>query len=49
MAKETAHQLGTPISAIMGWISHLKDQHAEDAAVQEITTELEKMWSGSTW
>ena len=26
----------------MGWISHLKDQHAEDAAVQEITTELEK-------
>ncbi|MFN8320555.1 MAG: HAMP domain-containing sensor histidine kinase [Saprospiraceae bacterium] len=42
MAKETAHQLGTPISAIMGWISHLKDQHAEDAAVQEITTELEK-------
>ncbi len=42
MAKETAHQLGTPISAIMGWISHLKDQHAEDEAVQEITTELEK-------
>lgn len=42
MAKETAHQLGTPISAIMGWISHLKDQHAEDGAVQEITTELEK-------
>lgn len=42
MAKETAHQLGTPISAIMGWISHLKDQHADDEAVQEITTELEK-------
>ncbi len=24
MAKETAHQLGTPISAIMAWIEHLK-------------------------
>lgn len=24
MAKETAHQLGTPISAIIGWIEHLK-------------------------
>lgn len=42
MAKETAHQLGTPISAIIGWISHLKEQHQNDEAVQEITTELEK-------
>lgn len=25
MAKETAHQLGTPISAIIGWIEHLRD------------------------
>jgi signal transduction histidine kinase len=24
MAKETAHQLGTPITAIMGWIEHLR-------------------------
>jgi signal transduction histidine kinase len=24
MAKETAHQLGTPISAILGWLEHLK-------------------------
>lgn len=42
MAKETAHQLGTPISAIMGWISHLKEQHGSDESVQEITLELEK-------
>tara|TARA_B100000579_G_C22830626_1_gene855724 strand:+ start:702 stop:1892 length:1191 start_codon:yes stop_codon:yes gene_type:complete len=26
MAKETAHQLGTPISSIMGWIDLLKDK-----------------------
>ena len=32
MAKETAHQLGTPISAIMAWIEHLK----EDASEQQL-------------
>ena len=29
MAKETAHQLGTPISAIIGWIEHLRDSYPE--------------------
>lgn len=29
MAKETAHQLGTPISAIIGWIEHLRDSFPE--------------------
>ncbi|MBK8701694.1 MAG: HAMP domain-containing histidine kinase [Saprospiraceae bacterium] len=42
MAKETAHQLGTPISAIMGWVSHLKDNHPQNQEIQEITLELEK-------
>lgn len=40
MAKETAHQLGTPITAIIGWIDHLKLIHEEDEATQEIVTEL---------
>jgi len=26
LAKETAHQLGTPISSIMGWVSHMKEE-----------------------
>lgn len=31
LAKETAHQLGTPISSLMAWIELLKDKfHAED-------------------
>ncbi len=34
MAKETAHQLGTPISAIIGWIEHLRDSYPESS--QEI-------------
>ncbi len=41
MAKETAHQLGTPIAAIMGWIEHLKINHEEDEMTQDIVKELE--------
>ena len=41
MAKETAHQLGTPISAIMAWIEILKDR-AEDEEDIEIVDELTK-------
>lgn len=42
MAKETAHQLGTPISAIMGWVSHLKDAYINDTNIQDIGSELER-------
>ncbi len=40
MAKETAHQLGTPISAIMGWVEHLKMMYAEDEEIMEVSDEL---------
>ena len=40
MAKETAHQLGTPISAIIGWIEHLKTMWEEDEPTQEVLQEL---------
>lgn len=40
MAKETAHQLGTPISAILAWIEHLKLLREEDEEVQEVVGEL---------
>ncbi|MBL7472357.1 sensor histidine kinase [Robertkochia sediminum] len=39
MAKETAHQIGTPISSLLGWNEILKD---EDGINPEITTEIEK-------
>jgi len=42
MAKETAHQLGTPISAILGWIEILKDRLSNDEDDIEIITELTK-------
>jgi len=40
MAKETAHQLGTPISAIIAWIEHLKIMREGDQEVEEVLQEL---------
>ena len=42
MAKETAHQLGTPISAILGWIDHLKMMYEGNEDSDEILAELHK-------
>ncbi len=42
MAKETAHQLGTPISAIVAWIEHLRATRQKDTEVQEVIDELQK-------
>ena len=41
MAKETAHQLGTPISAILAWVEHLKDINKESDEQLSIIHELE--------
>ncbi|HPZ88114.1 MAG TPA: HAMP domain-containing sensor histidine kinase [Flavihumibacter sp.] len=38
MAKETAHQLGTPLTSLQGWVEMLKSSGQEEA----ITLELEK-------
>jgi signal transduction histidine kinase len=40
MAKETAHQLGTPISGIVAWIEHLRALREEDEEVNEVLDEL---------
>lgn len=42
MAKETAHQLGTPITAIVAWIEHLRESHKKDETTVEILGELDK-------
>ena len=42
MARETAHQLGTPISSMMGWIELLKDQAGPgDQRLTETLTDME--------
>ena len=40
MSKETAHQLGTPTSAIVGWIEHLKALRPDDEEIMEVADEL---------
>ena len=40
MAKETAHQLGTPISAILAWIEFLKESNIERPDQLEVINEL---------
>ncbi|NRB61463.1 MAG: HAMP domain-containing histidine kinase [Saprospiraceae bacterium] len=40
MAKETAHQLGTPISGIVAWIEHLRLLREQDAEMHDILNEL---------
>jgi signal transduction histidine kinase len=42
MAKETAHQLGTPLSSIMGWLERLKGMVADSPAQGEILAEMER-------
>ena len=47
MAKETAHQFGTPISSLMGWIEILKINYNDRDKVidiaEEITNDVEKL------
>ncbi len=41
MARETAHQLGTPLSSIMGWLEILKEDTGENAKLHETINEME--------
>jgi signal transduction histidine kinase len=42
MAKETAHQLGTPLSALLGWTQLLKDK-IESGRTQELAASVQEM------
>lgn len=41
MTKEAAHQLGTPLSSIYGWLQLLKDKNQNDDDTLSITYEIE--------
>jgi signal transduction histidine kinase len=41
MARETAHQLGTPISSMLGWVELLKEQAASDRKAVETLRDME--------
>jgi signal transduction histidine kinase len=42
MAKETAHQIGTPLSSIMGWIELLREYGEHNSRIQTTLLELDK-------
>lgn len=42
MAKEAAHQLGTPISSLYGWLQLLKDEYRYEESAVSIANEIEK-------
>lgn len=41
MAREAAHQLGTPISSMMGWVELLKEQAGGDSKVSETISDMQ--------
>ncbi len=43
MSKETAHQLGTPISSLMAWIELLKLQNVDEKLVQEFEKDTQRL------
>ncbi len=40
LAKETAHQLGTPTSSLLGWVEYLKTQPVDQETVAEMDKDL---------
>ena len=43
MAKETAHQIATPLSSIMGWIEILKNKNVDDNYIDEIQKDIKRL------
>jgi len=43
MSKETAHQLGTPISSLMAWIEILKLQNVDETLINEFEKDIERL------
>lgn len=43
MAKETAHQMGTPLSSIVGWMELLKDNEANRESIEEMEKDVNRL------
>jgi two-component system, sporulation sensor kinase D len=43
MAKETAHQLGTPLSSLMGWVSLLKEKHVDNSIISPMEGDIQRL------
>ena len=43
LSKETAHQLGTPISSLMAWTEILKEQYPDDSLLGEMEKDVRRL------
>lgn len=43
MAKETAHQIGTPLSSLMGWLELLKLENVDENTIDEIQKDINRL------
>src|SRR4030095_172534 len=43
MAKETAHQLGTPVSSLEGWIEVMKEKPDDPAIINELAKDITRL------
>lgn len=43
MSKETAHQLGTPISSLMAWVELLRLQNADETTIGELSKDIQRL------
>lgn len=43
LSKETAHQLGTPISSLMAWTEILKESYPDDTLIPEMETDVKRL------
>ena len=43
LSKETAHQLGTPISSLMAWVEILKENYPQDELIPEMDKDVKRL------
>jgi signal transduction histidine kinase len=43
MAKETAHQLGTPVSSLEGWVEMLKESSGNEKIIRELEKDVDRL------
>ena len=43
LSKETAHQLGTPISSLLAWVDLLRERHKDDSLINEMEKDVSRL------
>jgi signal transduction histidine kinase len=43
LSKETAHQMGTPLSSMEGWLELMRDEHGQTETIKEMQNDLDRL------